>query len=320
MDHRVDPELELTMERQLLGDTRLRVAYVGTKAAHLMGFYDQNSPVYNPSLTLAQNRADVQGRRPMPAYGQLRRNFHGLNSNYNALQISIDKRFSRGFSILGFYTWSKSLDYESINDGIGGYAAAFPTNFFLTRGPADQNVPQRFVTSFVWQLPAPQVTSPVIKQIAGNWRLSSILAFQSGRPFNVAATGDPLAGVDLAARAILISTRNPVLDTSRGKADRIEAYFDKTRFVTAAPGTVGTLGRNVLIGPGSSNVDASLVKVLRFPFLGEAGAGELRLEAFNVFNRTNFSNPVTGLTNTNFGRLTGAGAPRIVQLAVKIIF
>ena len=113
----------LTVERQVLRDTRLRVAYVGTTAGHLMGFYDQNSPVYNPGLTLAQNRADVQGRRPMPAYGQLRRNFHGLNSNYNALQISVDKRFSRGFSILGFYTWSKSLDYESINDGIGGYAA-----------------------------------------------------------------------------------------------------------------------------------------------------------------------------------------------------
>jgi len=136
----------------------------------------------------------------------------------------------------------------------------------------------------------------------------------------VAATGDPLAGVDFAARANLIGTGNPVLDPGRSKADRIEAYFDKTRFVTAAPGTVGTLGRNVLIGPGSSNVDASLVKVLRFPFLGEAGTGELRLEAFNVFNRTNFSNPVTGLTNTNFGRLTGAGAPRIVQPAVNFIF
>jgi hypothetical protein len=76
----------------------------------------------------------------------------------------------------------------------------------------------------------------------------------------------------------------------------------------------------VLEGPGNATVDTSLVKGLRFPFLGEAGAGELRLEAFNVFNRTNFGNPVTGLTNANFGRLTSAGSPRIVQLAVKIVF
>ena len=250
----------------------------------------------------------------------MRRNFHGLNSIYNGLQISVDKRFSSGFSILSFYTWSKTIDYESINDGIGGYAGSLPTNFFLTRGPADQNVPHRFVTSFVWELPGPAGASPLVKLLARNWRLSGILAFQSGRPFNVAATGDPLAGVDFTARANLAGTGYPVLDPGRSKAARIDAYFDKNRFVNAAPNTVGTLGRNVLLGPGSSNMDVSLSKGLRFPFLGEAGAGELRLESFNVFNRTNFGNPVTGLTNVNFGRLTSAGSPRIVQLAVKILF
>ncbi|MEK7405384.1 MAG: TonB-dependent receptor, partial [Acidobacteriota bacterium] len=309
----------LTLERQVLPDTRLRVAYVGTTGAHLMGFYDQNSPIYNPNLTLAQNRADVQGRRPLKGFGQLRRNFHGLNSSYNGLQVSVDKRFSHGFSILSSYTFSKSIDYESLNDGIGGYPGSFPYDFLLTRGPADQNVPQRSVTSFVWELPGPQVTSPV-KFLARDWRLSGIVTLQSGRPFNVAATGDPLAGVDFAARANLVGVGNPVLDPGRSKAAKIEAYFDKTRFANAAPNTVGTLGRNVLVGSGTANVDISLVKGLRFPFLGESGAGELRLEAFNLFNRTNFGNPVTGLTNSNFGRLTGAGSPRILQLAVKINF
>ncbi len=160
----------------------------------------------------------------------------------------------------------------------------------------------------------------MVKLLAANWRLSGILAFQSGRPFTIGATGDPLAGVDFAPRANLIGAGNPVLDTGRSKGEKIDAYFDKTRFVNAAPNTIGTLGRNAMIGPGSANVDASLVKGLRFPLLGEVGAAELRLEAFNVFNRTNFSNPVTGITNVNFGRLTGAGSPRILQLAVKIIF
>ena len=188
-----------------------------------------------------------------------------MNSIYNALQISVDKRFSRGFSILGSYTWSKNLDYESFNDGIGGYAASLPTNFFLTRGPADQNTPQRFVTSFVWHLPGPQAGSHVVKALARDWRLSGITVFQSGLPFNVAATGDPLAGVDFAARANLVGAGNPVLDASRSKAAKIEAYFDKARFANADPNTVGTLGRNVLEGPGSATVDAPWSKACASP-------------------------------------------------------
>ena len=310
----------LTVERQVLPDTRLRVAYVGSKASHLMGFYDQNSPIYNPNLTLAQNRADIQGRRPLQPYGELRRDFFGLNSAYNGLQISLDKRFSHGFSVLGSYTWSKFLAYESVNDGIAGYPATYPYDFSMKRGAANQNVPQRFVTSFVWELPAPPSASPVVKYVAGNWRLSGILTFQSGLPFTVGAVGDVLAGVDFANTANLIGAGNPVLDAGRSKGAKILQYFDPTRFANPGPNTIGNLGRNALEGPGSANVDMSLAKGLRFPFLGEAGASELRLETFNTLNRANFGNPVSSMTNSNFGRLTAAGAPRILQMAVKIIF
>lgn len=309
----------LTVERQVLPDTRLRVAYVGTKGTHLSGYYDQNAPIYNRNLTLDQNLADIDGRRPIPGFQQILRFFHGLNSTYNGLQISVDKRFSHGFSILSSYAWSKSLDYESINDGIGGFSDSYPFNFFLSRGPADQNVPQRFVTSFVWELPGPQLNSLVAKFLARDWRLSGILTFQSGVPFGVGSEGDPMAGIDN-ARADLIGAGNPVLSAGRTKGDRIHQYFDPSRFRNAGPNSVGTLGRNALEGPGFSNVDISLSKGLRFPFLGEAGGGELRIEAFNLFNRTNFGLPVTGLSNPNFGQLTSAGDPRILQFAVKIIF
>jgi hypothetical protein len=75
-----------------------------------------------------------------------------------------------------------------------------------------------------------------------------------------------------------------------------------------------------LIGPGYANVDASLVRAFRLRFLGEAGMAQVRLEAFNVFNRTNFNQPDTGTTSPTFGQLTSAGAARILQLAAKIIF
>jgi hypothetical protein len=296
------------------------VAYVGAAASHLMGFYDQNAPIYNSSLTLAQNRANIDGRRPIAGFQQILRDFHGLNSSYHGLQISVDKRFSHGFSILGSYTWSKSLDYESVNDGIGGYAASYPFNFRQSKGPSDHNVPQRFVTSFVWELPGPRAGSPVLKAVAGNWRMSGILTFQSGVPFGVGAVGDPLAGVDYGDTANLVCSGNPVLDAGRSKGAKIQQYFNPGCFANASPNTIGTLGRNALEGPGFANTDISLVKGMKFPFLGEAGAGELRLESFNLFNRTNFGIPVTGLTNPRFGQLTSAGDPRIMQFAIKVLF
>ena len=309
-----------TVERQILPDTLIRVGYVGTKGTHLAGFYDENSPVYNTSLTLAQNIANVNGRRPLTAFARIRRNMNGLNSEYNGLQISVDKRFSHGFSILGSYAWAKTLDYESVDQAVGGYQGTNPTDFRSKRGPADQSVPHRFVTSFVWELPGSQLSSPVARFLARDWHLSGILTFQSGLAFNVAASNNALAGVDTTQFANLIGAGSPVLDTGRSKGAKIQQYFDTTRFANPGPDLIGTLGRNAMRGPGLANVDTSLVRGVRLKFLGEAGRVQLRFETFNLFNRTNLSNPVTGLTNPLFGQVTSAGSPRILQLAAKIIF
>ena len=309
----------LTLERQILRDTRLRVSYVGSKGSHLMGYYDQNAPLYNSSVTLAQNRMTIDARRPIQGYQQIYRDINGLNSSSNALQISVNKRFSHGFSVLGSYTWSKSIDAESVNDGIGGYSDSYPYNFSLWRGPSNQNIPHRFVSSFVWELPGASLSSRLVKYVLGDWRVSGILTFQSGLPFDVFAVGDPLAGIT-GDRADVSGAGNLVLASGRNKGARIEEYFDASRFANPGPGTIGTLGRNSMQGPGLANVDASLVKVLKVPFLGESGSSEVRLEGFNALNRTNFNNPVTGLTNPNFGQLTSAGDPRILQMALKVIF
>ena len=308
-----------TIEHQLFSDTRIRVAYVGTKGSHLMGYYDQNAPIYNRSLSLTANRATIDARRPIKGFQQIYRDINGLNSTSNALQLSVNKRFSRGFSVLGSYTWSKSIDYESINDGIGGFSSSYPFNFALHRGPADQNIPQRFVTSFLWELPGSKTGSRALQYVTGGWRLSGIVTLQSGRPFGVLATGDTLAGID-GNYANVSGTGSLLLDTGRGKAASVREYFDISRLSNPNGGTLGTLGRNTIQGPGLANVDASLAKTLKLPFLGEGGSTEMRLEAFNALNRTNFNNPVTSLSNPAFGQLTTAGDPRILQLAVKILF
>ncbi len=308
-----------TVERQLIKDTRLRAAYVGTQSAHLKGEYDQNAPVYNPNLTLAQNRSSIDDRRPLQGFSRIDRFFHGLNASYNALQVSLDKRYGHGFTVLTSYTWSKALDYQSRNQAAQDAPLSIPFNFFLGHGPTTGDRRHRLVSSYVWDLPGAS-HGVVAKVLTRDWKFSGILTLQSGRFFTIAATGDPLAGI-AGARVDLIGAGNPVLPTNRSKGEKVAEYFDITRFRNPAPNTLGTLGRDVLEGPGFANLDVSMVKGFRLPMLRESGLGQFRFEAFNLFNRTNFGLPNTGITNTSFGTLTSTdGNPRILQLAVKILF
>ncbi len=142
----------------------------------------------------------------------------------------------------------------------------------------------------------------------------------TGRFFGINSTGNVLAGV-AGGRVDLIGTGSPILDTGRPKGQRVDAFFDKTRFQNPGPNSIGNLGRNSLQGPGFGNFDVSLVRGFPLKFLGEAGNAQLRFEAFNSLNRTNFGLPNTGITNSNFGKLTGTdGEPRILQLSFKINF
>lgn len=309
-----------TVERELLRDTRLRVSYVGSQSTHLKGEYDQNAPIYNPALTLAQNRASIDDRRPIKGYSRIDRFFHGLNSSYEGLQVSLDKRFSHGFTFLGSYTWSKALDYQSRNQAAQDAPLSNPFNFFLGHGPTTSDRRHRFVGSYLWDIPGVHHGPPLLKYITRDWKISGIVTLQSGRPFHINATGDPLAGIP-GARVDLIGEGSPILPTDRSKGEKINAYFDKSRFRNPAPNQVGNLGRDSLVGPGFANTDASLVKGFRLPILGEGGLGQIRFEAFNVLNRTNFGLPNTGITNTNFGKLLSTdGEPRILQLALKFYF
>ncbi|MGI8743681.1 MAG: carboxypeptidase regulatory-like domain-containing protein [Bryobacteraceae bacterium] len=312
----------LTVEREVAKDLRLRVAYVGTGGRQLKSFYDQNAPIYNPQLTLAQNRATIDPRRPVHGYQSIARFFFGLNSSYNALQVSADKRYSHGFTAMASYTWSKTLDYVSQNSFSDFNGVNNPFNFFSARGLSDQNRPHVFTASVVWDVPSGiSAAAPrLFKAVAEGWKLSSIASVRAGRPFSIFASNNPTAGAG-SAFVDLMGLGNPVLDAGRSKGQKVAAYFDRSRFSNPLPNTYGTLGRNVLIGPGFANVDASLVKAFHLPFLGEAGSGQLRFESFNVLNRTNLGLPNASIGNPKFGQiLTTDGDPRIMQVAVKVAF
>ena len=292
---------------------------MGAKATHLKTEYDINPAIYDSSLSLTENRNTTNSRRRLQGFQQISQWMLGLNSSYHALQASMDKRYSDGFTLSMAYTWSKSLDYVSFNGFGGRDQIPNPFNFFMSRGLGDSHRPHRFVTSYVWDIPSPVERGPG-KAILGDWRFSGILTLQAGRPIDIFSSGAFVPGAGR-TRADIVGSGSPVLDSGRSKGQIIDSYFDTSRFAQPAPGTYGTLGRNTFLGPGYGNLDMSLVKAFPLPVLGEAGRFEFRFEAFNLFNATHLNRPNRSITNPNFGKITGTdGAPRILQFALKVGF
>lgn len=315
----------LTVERKLGADWLLRAGYVGTKSTNLMADYDQNAPIYDFSRTLPQNLATIDQRRPRRDYQRIATLFTGLNQIYHSLQVSLDKRFGRGFSVLTSYTWSKNIDYNSVNNNVLDNMIVNPFNFFYTRGVADNDHPHRFVTSFIWALPdlGKAVNSRVLSAIAGNWRLSGIVTLQSGRAFSVNSSGDRAAGAaaggsTTATFADLVGNLHLSGDRSRGQ--RIAQYFNTSAVVQNAPGTFGNLGRNVLRGPGYANTDLSVSRAI--PLEWREGTRLLfRAEFFNLFNRPQLALPDNRIGRATFGRITSVEAdPRVLQFSLKVEF
>src|SRR5262249_5576789 len=129
----------LTVERKLGADWLLRLGYVGTKTTHLMIGYDMNAPVYDFSRTLSQNQTTINQRRPRREFATIFLMSQPLGQFYNGLDVSINKRFARGFSVLGSYTWSKNIDYASSNSNMEDSTILDPFNFGHSRGLADSD-------------------------------------------------------------------------------------------------------------------------------------------------------------------------------------
>ena len=312
----------LTVERELLPLTGIRIAYVGTKGSNLTGLWDQNAPVDDHNRTFAENTSTINQRRPIGGHQAIARWMHGFNSSYHGLQLTVDRRFTRGLTLSTSYTWSKGVDYYSQDESasFGRAGRTNPFDFFEKRGPNDFHRKHRFVGSFVWDPPDPN-GSAALRAVLGGWQASGIVTAQSGGPFEIWGRGNPTAGAGN-ARVDLVRTGYPGLSGSRSKGERIARFFDVTRFANTTPGTYGTLGRNAMIGPNFGNVDVAVMKGGSIKGIGEQGRWEHRFEAFNLFNATHLGNPNSTMTNAaNFGRITRiADEPRILQMSLKFFF
>ena len=310
----------LTLERQLRQNWIVTASYVGSKGTHLWADIDDNSPVYNSSLTLAQNLATINARRPMSQdYQQLDLTMAGLNQEYNSFQLSVERRMSRGLSNKLSYTLSKNLDYSSANAQMGANPIWDPHNFFQFRGPSDFDHRNRFVDSLVYHVPdaGHAMKSRYVSAVMGNWEASGIITLQSGSPFTVMSGNNSCACTPEESTAKLVG---PITIAS-GRTNEIAAYFNKSSFAQADPGTFGTLGRNSIYGPAYLNTDAAAYRNFPLHFLGEAGKLTFRAEFFNLFNRADLSNPGSTVGSSTLGMITGtAASPRILQFSMKLFF
>jgi hypothetical protein len=298
----------LNIQRELFGSWLATVAYVGSKGTHL---FNQNE--VNPAINRAgATTANTNSRRLFaPDFGAIASQQSNGNSNYHSMQLTMNKRFTRGFSLLASYTWSKLIDDSSGDGGV----SANPFDFRNQRSVSNLDIPHRFVTSYIYELPRLSKQHMVLKYVLGGWDANGIVILQSGNPFTVVSGRDnSFSGVNQ-DRADLIG--NPVLAADRPRGEVVDRYFNIDAFAFNAIGTFGTAGRNILRGPGNATADLGLFK--NIPLM-EKHRLQFRAETFNLFNRVNLGSPNGNRSAAAFGRITSADPPRVVQLALKYQF
>lgn len=302
----------LTVEQQVSANTAVRASYIANLGRHLSYVVDTNYARYISGVSTVGN---IQQRRPFQDFGEILNSGYDATASYNALQLSIQRRMASNLSFQASYTWSKSIDVGSAEAEPGQGTPLIPISLRANRGLSDFDIPNRFVMSYVWALPKLQQGNWLMKNVFGGWETSGILTLQSGTPFSILSGKDNSLSGDNIDYADVIG--DPFLNTGRSDGQLISEYFNTAAFVQNASGTFGTSPRNLLRGPRFEDFDLALMK--SFP-VGERLRLQLRADSFNLLNRPNFGNPVANLNAGNFGAITSAGSPRILQFAVKVSF
>jgi hypothetical protein len=310
----------LAVERQLTGDWLLRAAYVGSHASHLLESIDLSPAVYIPGSKLSTDQ-----RRLFPQYGSIAQSAQDINSGYNSLQVTVQKRFSRGFTVLANYTWSKSIDDlpwgQSVTTVVSGSLSPIPWNMpgrhQFDRGPSEFDRTHRLVTSFVWDLARLSNAPALLRYTVGGWQLTGLLSAQTGAPLTI------LAGKDQSQTGIGQDRAQYVVGNifgsgACGSSAPCVDYLNPAAFTLPAVSTYGNVGKGSVRGPNQIVYDGGLFKDL--PVRGERVRLQFRAEFFNLFNRVNLNNPVTSVSSAGFGSVKSSADPRIGQLALKLLF
>jgi Carboxypeptidase regulatory-like domain/TonB-dependent Receptor Plug Domain len=302
----------LDLQRELPGRILVQAAYVGTHGTHL--FLQRN---------INYARPDAAGVffRPFVGYGAIWYQGNNGNSIYHSGQFTVQRRFSGGSSFLAAYTVSKTIDDAAGTSRYYVNASGNPDNFRANRGLSTFDRPQRLTVSFNLAIPNPFAKGAApLRYAFGGWEASGVGLAQSGVPFSVtnSLSGQAWDGDIGSGGAGFADYVGGSLYSSGSTKERLSGFFNKAAFAAAPRTRFGTLGRNTLRGPGQANLDFSLQK--RFVVRERVGLN-LRTEAFNIFNRTNFSNPSGSFDSSTFGVISSTAAnARIIQFGLKLTY
>ncbi|MGA2576994.1 MAG: TonB-dependent receptor [Bryobacteraceae bacterium] len=331
-----------SIQRELSKSTVLTLAYVGTQGHKLISQYDANpgnaalcqqlnaegavdlsTGASNPACVpygeqdtyQLPNGTKVYGTRTNlgPAFGAGNTFTANIaNSNYNAFQATVERK-AADVTFLLAYTFSKSIDDSS---GFGEWVNF--SNYALSRSLSTFNMTNNFVASYNWAIPFDRALSGLPKRLTQGWNISGITRFSTGLPVQISQgsgdyslTGSSATDVpDVIAPVVTQNARN-------SGPTGPNTYFLPTSFASGPLGTFGDSNRSFFSGPGLVNTDFALMKSIQ---IRESMALLIRGEFFNIFNHTQFNNPVGNYSSSQFGEVTSARDPRIGQVSAKFIF
>lgn len=292
------------VEHQVLRDLGLKASYVGSRGNHMEMRYEGNPAPPGPGA--------AQSRRMFPRIGSITMTSPAGFSSYHSLQLTAEKRFSRGLQFLAGYTWAKSLDSASSWGGFGSenFLPQNPRRWDLEKARSAHDLRHRFTLSYLYKMPF-RFQNRLLNYTLGGWENSGIVSLQTGFPFTVMVGGDiPNIGASGS------NTRANVVGDWRVNNPNIDAWFNRAAFAQPAAFTFGDTGRNILNGPGNRSFDMTLNKAIRFT---EQQTLQLRIEFFNTFNHPNYGLPNAVVGNVAMGTIRSADN-REMQIGLKYIF
>lgn len=327
----------LNVQREFPANTVVTLGYVGALGRHLYRAYEANPITFAGQAACLADPVCVANRTFQHAFFPDHSLANGDDfftvgeqvtdgtSNYNALQLNINKGMTHGLSLITSYTWSHTIDngsgFENSGFGNRGTNPFFPE---LNVGDSGNDARQRLVLGYTYQIPSlHNVMSWAPDRIFGGWKMTGITTLQTGFPVDFSDTGfrslfcDGLTFYgcpDNPNQVAAVKTLDPRNSSFNGKKN---FFFDPSNFTRQTIGTFGNTGRNSLHGPGINNTDFALLKDTK---IRENLSFEMGIEGYNLFNHTQFGLPNANAASSNFGRITSAAPGRIWQLRGKFNF
>ena len=305
----------VAFERRLPWDVAVDVAYVANRSDGGYADLDINAPQVVGAGNASRPYAAVGRNIRLDLWGQR------LKTRYHALQVAVNRPFTKGLLLKGAYTLGKSKNFGTDDDGWTGLAYNTPSLIDRNYSNAGYDRRHNFQLGFVYQLPWQSGSggSP-LRLIINDWQMNGVVAMFSGRPFTAQACGSTSNCADFNTPENL-ATADQLSDLKNvGEIGGSGLYYDPASFARPALRTMGNTERFQFYGPGGFNVDASIFRA--FP-IGGARRVEFRLEAANLTNSPIFNPPTGDITSANFMRITGLQSgydTRQIRLGIRFQF